>query len=266
MRFGFIGVAALLASFTLFASANSPASADAVVTFEATYNSEVVFVGATATESSIAPINFSFSISFDPTVIGTSGPNFSTNGNNTNVNAATFFGPSPFSPSPFTSSLTQLAGVNPSYLPNQPGALATQGYDSYNGGSIPNSGFRAASFVSGFQGNGGSNYFFSAGTYVGGVPMGLDDVGLIDGETFMSWLATAKAQSLSWFIDEGSTFYPPSGDINQRIGDEYRGFATLVSVSAVPEPSTWAMLLIGFAGIGFMAYRRKSIHYLSPWG
>jgi PEP-CTERM motif len=26
----------------------------------------------------------------------------------------------------------------------------------------------------------------------------------------------------------------------------------------VPEPSTWAMLLLGFAGIGFMAYRRKS--------
>jgi hypothetical protein len=29
-------------------------------------------------------------------------------------------------------------------------------------------------------------------------------------------------------------------------------------VTAVPEPSTWAMLLLGFAGIGFMAYRRKS--------
>lgn len=28
--------------------------------------------------------------------------------------------------------------------------------------------------------------------------------------------------------------------------------------AAVPEPSTWAMLLIGFAGLGFMAYRRKS--------
>jgi PEP-CTERM motif len=26
----------------------------------------------------------------------------------------------------------------------------------------------------------------------------------------------------------------------------------------VPEPSTWAMLLIGFVGIGFTAYRRKS--------
>ena len=26
----------------------------------------------------------------------------------------------------------------------------------------------------------------------------------------------------------------------------------------VPEPSTWAMMLLGFAGVGFMAYRRKS--------
>ena len=24
----------------------------------------------------------------------------------------------------------------------------------------------------------------------------------------------------------------------------------------MPEPSTWAMMLIGFAGLGFMAYRR----------
>jgi hypothetical protein len=28
--------------------------------------------------------------------------------------------------------------------------------------------------------------------------------------------------------------------------------------SAIPEPSTWAMMLLGFAGVGFMAYRRKS--------
>jgi probable HAF family extracellular repeat protein len=27
--------------------------------------------------------------------------------------------------------------------------------------------------------------------------------------------------------------------------------------SAIPEPSTWAMLLIGFAGIGLMTYRRR---------
>jgi hypothetical protein len=29
------------------------------------------------------------------------------------------------------------------------------------------------------------------------------------------------------------------------------------TISAVPEASTWAMLLVGFAGVGFMAYRRK---------
>jgi PEP-CTERM motif len=28
--------------------------------------------------------------------------------------------------------------------------------------------------------------------------------------------------------------------------------------TGVPEPSTWAMMILGFAGIGFMAYRRKS--------
>jgi hypothetical protein len=35
-------------------------------------------------------------------------------------------------------------------------------------------------------------------------------------------------------------------------GGEIRGF-----LHAVPEPSTWAMMILGFAGIGFMAYRRR---------
>jgi hypothetical protein len=30
------------------------------------------------------------------------------------------------------------------------------------------------------------------------------------------------------------------------------------AVSGVPEPSTWAMMVIGFLGVGFLAYRRKS--------
>jgi hypothetical protein len=29
------------------------------------------------------------------------------------------------------------------------------------------------------------------------------------------------------------------------------------SVSAVPEPSTWAMMIVGFLGVGFLAYRAK---------
>jgi len=30
-------------------------------------------------------------------------------------------------------------------------------------------------------------------------------------------------------------------------------------VAAVPEPSTWAMMILGFAGVGFMAYRRRKV-------
>jgi hypothetical protein len=35
------------------------------------------------------------------------------------------------------------------------------------------------------------------------------------------------------------------------------GTITLATVSAVPEPSTWAMMILGFASLGVMAYRRK---------
>jgi hypothetical protein len=36
-----------------------------------------------------------------------------------------------------------------------------------------------------------------------------------------------------------------------------RGCTNTGEVGAVPEPSTWAMLILGFFGVGFLAYRRK---------
>jgi hypothetical protein len=36
------------------------------------------------------------------------------------------------------------------------------------------------------------------------------------------------------------------------------GLWSITPTAAVPEPSTWAMMILGFAGIGFMEYRRKS--------
>lgn len=35
-------------------------------------------------------------------------------------------------------------------------------------------------------------------------------------------------------------------------------FDVTMNVSAVPEPSTWAMMILGFLGVGFVAYRKKS--------
>lgn len=38
--------------------------------------------------------------------------------------------------------------------------------------------------------------------------------------------------------------------------------ASCGSISAVPEPSTWAMMILGFCGLGYMAYRRRNNHAL----
>ncbi|PYJ69955.1 MAG: hypothetical protein DME75_10120 [Verrucomicrobia bacterium] len=39
---------------------------------------------------------------------------------------------------------------------------------------------------------------------------------------------------------------------------EYFDNVSLNVTSAVPEPSTWAMLILGFVGVGFIAYRRRN--------
>jgi PEP-CTERM motif len=41
-------------------------------------------------------------------------------------------------------------------------------------------------------------------------------------------------------------------------GESYFLVRDVTSVGDVPEPSTWAMMILGFAGVRFMAYRRKS--------
>jgi hypothetical protein len=42
-------------------------------------------------------------------------------------------------------------------------------------------------------------------------------------------------------------------------GDGGRGLShTADFAGAVPEPATWAMMLLGFFGVGFLAYRRKN--------
>jgi hypothetical protein len=41
--------------------------------------------------------------------------------------------------------------------------------------------------------------------------------------------------------------------------DPYVSDFAVTQVNAVPEASTWAMMILGFAGIGILAYRRRKI-------
>lgn len=53
-----------------------------------------------------------------------------------------------------------------------------------------------------------------------------------------------------------------NGIMNWRMSsygyDFNEGLVTGFNVAPVPEPSTWAMMILGFVGVGFMAYRRRS--------
>jgi hypothetical protein len=87
-------------------------------------------------------------------------------------------------------------------------------------------------------------------------------VSLYDGATFVDSFSFTPVQDTIEFrgylgsspfdsvqIIEGGTF-------PENIGDEYFAHFSYGTMSAVPEPSTWAMLTLGFAGLGFAAYRR----------
>jgi hypothetical protein len=76
-------------------------------------------------------------------------------------------------------------------------------------------------------------------------------------------LYTGAQNALSWqggialLLSDNSTFYLSAacnpGNSGAGCSDVYFGQLT----AAVPEPSTWVMMILGFCGLGFMAYRRK---------
>jgi hypothetical protein len=53
---------------------------------------------------------------------------------------------------------------------------------------------------------------------------------------------------------QATRIFAPGGGVTSQYFDN----VSLDVVAAVPEPSTWAMLILGFAGVGYMAYRRRN--------
>ena len=73
------------------------------------------------------------------------------------------------------------------------------------------------------------------------------------------------------FVPSRLTFILPVGQFELDIASSSEGFSNLGStvlvgyaifassdtITAVPEPSTWVMMILGFAGIGAITYRRR---------
>jgi hypothetical protein len=93
--------------------------------------------------------------------------------------------------------------------------------------------------------------------------------------TGSSATATATAITSNWLTDQ-FLFVDTGGKTQIDWAEQYIGLAdatylwlghppvgfpssgiVTIATAAVPEPSTWAMMLLGFAGVGFMGYRRS---------
>jgi hypothetical protein len=64
-----------------------------------------------------------------------------------------------------------------------------------------------------------------------------------------------QTETLSFTADSASTTIEFLGD-SANVYSKYIGLDDVSVSSAVPEASTWAMMLAGFAGLGFVGYRR----------
>ena len=75
------------------------------------------------------------------------------------------------------------------------------------------------------------------------------------GETFAQFVADHGAANISFItldVDGGFSSTQQALIKNFTVNGDVFGVTT-----AVPEPASWAMLMLGFAGVGFVAYRRK---------
>ena len=92
-----------------------------------------------------------------------------------------------------------------------------------------------------------------------------------DNDSYLLQYWTGSAWATAWTIPQVNSFglvtrdsgliAPITTDALQFTaisGDGYYALGQLEALGGVPEPSTWAMMLLGFAGLGFAAYRRAT--------
>ncbi|MBA2402456.1 MAG: PEPxxWA-CTERM sorting domain-containing protein [Bradyrhizobium sp.] len=77
------------------------------------------------------------------------------------------------------------------------------------------------------------------------------------GGTLLTFTAPSAATMLYLGVIDANGFHADTGYYADNKGS-FDVDVMLTVTSGVPEPSTWAMMILGFTGVGFMAYSRKS--------
>jgi hypothetical protein len=156
----------------------------------------------------------------------------------------------PASAAPVTDTFT-LTGVAEEGQPVGPsGSFTITGTENANG-SVTVTGITGTfdgSMITGLTSNnlaGPDQLFFPASTPV------------VDGNGL--GFSLADGADLQMFAPGGSVEADnlAADGVVELTGTLRNSFADLTLTAAVPEPSTWAMMILGFCGLGFMAYRRK---------
>jgi hypothetical protein len=98
-------------------------------------------------------------------------------------------------------------------------------------------------------------WFLAARTNPGGPVLGVIDSNT---DTFLQNIATtAGDHSVAVDPISGQVFVPFGADPTNSVCPNGCIAVFGENVSAVPELSTWAMMIVGFTGVGFMAHRKR---------
>jgi hypothetical protein len=87
--------------------------------------------------------------------------------------------------------------------------------------------------------------------------------GLDPGETgtgtfFLDFFGSANASTVITLSNWTARYQEITGPgVTGASGIGHADVVITPFITPVPEPSTWAMMILGFAGVGFMAYRRR---------
>jgi hypothetical protein len=83
-----------------------------------------------------------------------------------------------------------------------------------------------------------------------------------------AWAESISGDTVTFTAPTAQNYLNPGNEFNLIVGftggpiiaSEFSYTATWTGfeVAAVPEPSTWAMMILGFCGVGLMAYRRNA--------